>query len=155
MLVTIPQIKEKAETWFLVSGTIITVGLPSIEDKFPCMVEFMRDENAILRWQATMQNALMACAVISTCDSFPRDEAELYVAELMKHYNTKYLNDPRLDHAMQFAMEMRTQGISLVAAFGFWVLSELKGEKPTDDNLELVSPLGIVITELGQEWWKR
>ena len=150
-----PQVTEKAEAWFNVSGMIASVGLPKMEDKFPSLVEIMRDEYATLRWQSTMHNALMACAVISTCDTFPRDEAEIYVAELMKHYCAKFPDDRRMDHAMQFVMDMRAQGHSLPAAFGFWVLTELKGEKPADNELDLVAPLGAVITGLGVEWWTK
>jgi hypothetical protein len=148
------RIARKANGWFWGSSTIATSALTRFEKEFPLLDKLLTDDNSQERWETTIHNAMVACAIISICDNFPRKSANKIVWNLIKSLCETYPDSEKMEASMNFALNMRDHGESLLTAFGMWSLAEIKGHKPTTEELELIKPLGLLITEVSCMWWQ-
>lgn len=133
-----------------------SVVVTSFEDLAPRseLIMSLEANGQLPRWDIFMTIAAVGVAIAPARAHLNEKQFRGFHAGLMQQLASWYEPAPAmLDHLFKFIVDRHEMGDNREFAVGAWVLSNLKGDMPTDEELAPAQAIGDYLNDSLEHWW--
>lgn len=108
------------------------------------------------RWDIVMTVAAVASALGTLETRLSTRQFRAFHASVERHLRRWNPASPKLlQHLIQFIVERSRAQVNRADATGEWVISNLKRDAPTDEELHIAPELGQYLADAFAHWWEQ
>lgn len=135
-----------------------SVVVTSYEDLAPRseLISSLEANGQLPRWDIFMTVAAVGVALAPARRHLDEKQFRHFHAGLIQQLVAWYEPSPAmLDHLFKFIVDRRNIGDNREFAIGAWVLSNLKGDMPSEEELVPAQAIGDYLNDSLEHWWEQ